>query len=401
MVEAAAAALKMDVLEVRRKNFIPKFSGAYQTHVAVSYDSGDYAGALDKLMQMLDYKKFRAEQEAARKQGRLLGIGFSTYIEACSIAPSKLVGALGAGAGLYESAKVRVHPTGGVTVYTGSHSHGQGHETTFSQLVADELGIPMEQVEIVHGDTGQIPFGMGTYGSRSGSVGGTAIYMSLNKIKEKGKKIAAHLLEPRRVTSSTSTASSRSRARRARPCRSGRRADRLRAAQLSGGLEPGSRRRRSTIRRTSVSSAPTPAWSRSTGTPAGHDRALRGGGRRRQHHEPDDRGRHGARWRRPGHRAGALRGRDVRRQLGPADDGHDDGLRDAQGRHAAMYETDRDHPRRSIRSASRAQETGTIAAAPPSSTPSSTRCPSSGSTIEAMPMSSNGLEDHAGAKSAK
>jgi carbon-monoxide dehydrogenase large subunit len=195
MVEAAAAALKMDVLEVRRKNFIPKFSGAYQTHVAVSYDSGDYAGALDKLMQVLDYKKFRAEQEAARKQGRLLGIGFSTYIEACSIAPSKLVGALGAGAGLYESAKVRVHPTGGVTVYTGSHSHGQGHETTFSQLVADELGIPMEQVEIVHGDTGQIPFGMGTYGSRSGSVGGTAIHMSLDKIKEKGKKIAAHLLE--------------------------------------------------------------------------------------------------------------------------------------------------------------------------------------------------------------
>ncbi len=195
MVEAAAAALKMDVLEVRRKNFIPKFSGAYQTHVAVSYDSGDYAGALDKLMQMLDYKKFRAEQEAARKQGRLLGIGFSTYIEACSIAPSKLVGALGAGAGLYESGKVRVHPTGGVTVYTGSHSHGQGHETTFSQLVADELGIPMEQVEIVHGDTGLIPFGMGTYGSRSGSVGGTAIYMSLDKIKEKGKKIAAHLLE--------------------------------------------------------------------------------------------------------------------------------------------------------------------------------------------------------------
>jgi aerobic carbon-monoxide dehydrogenase large subunit len=195
MVEAAAAALKMDVVEVRRKNFIPKFSGAYQTHVAVVYDSGAYEAALDKCLQIVDYKKFRAEQEAARKQGRLLGIGFSTYIEACSIAPSKLVGALGAGAGLYESGKVRVHPTGGVTVYTGSHSHGQGHETTFSQLVADELGIPMEQVEIVHGDTGQIPFGMGTYGSRSGSVGGTAIYMSLNKIKEKGKKIAAHLLE--------------------------------------------------------------------------------------------------------------------------------------------------------------------------------------------------------------
>jgi aerobic carbon-monoxide dehydrogenase large subunit len=195
MVEAAAAALKMDVAEVRRKNFIPKFSGAFQTHVAVVYDSGDYGAAFDKCLQIVDYKKFRAEQEAARKQGKLLGIGFSAYIEACSIAPSKLVGALGAGAGLYESGKVRVHPTGGVTVYTGSHSHGQGHETTFSQLVADDLGIPMEQVEIVHGDTGLVPFGMGTYGSRSGSVGGTAIHMSLAKIKEKGKKIAAHLLE--------------------------------------------------------------------------------------------------------------------------------------------------------------------------------------------------------------
>src|SRR5438132_1475398 len=177
------------------KILIPKFSGAFQTLVAVSYDSGDYAGALDKLLQVFDYKKFRAEQAAARAQGRLLGVGFSTYIEACSIAPSKLVGALGAGAGLYESAKVRVHPTGGVTVYTGSHSHGQGHETTFAQLVADELQIPIEQVDIVHGDTGAIPFGMGTYGSRSASVGGTAILMSLNKIKEKGRRIAAHLLE--------------------------------------------------------------------------------------------------------------------------------------------------------------------------------------------------------------
>src|SRR3989475_625894 len=149
----------------------------------------------DKLLQMLDYKKFRAEQAASRKQGRLLGIGFSAYIEACSIAPSNLVGALGAGAGLYESAKVRVHPTGGVTGYTGSHSHGQGDETTFAQLVADEPQIPIEQVDIVHGDTGAIPFGMGTYGSRSASVGGTAILMSLNKIKEKGRRIAAHLLE--------------------------------------------------------------------------------------------------------------------------------------------------------------------------------------------------------------
>jgi carbon-monoxide dehydrogenase large subunit len=195
MVDAAAAALKMDPADVRKKNFIPKFSGAYQTHVAVSYDSGDYAKAFDRLLQMFDYKKFRAEQAEARTKGRYLGVGFSTYIEACSIAPSKLVGALGAGAGLYESGKVRVHPTGGVTVYTGSHSHGQGHETTFAQLVADELQIPIDQVEVVHGDTGLIPFGMGTYGSRSASVGGTALHMSVKKILEKGKKIAAHLLE--------------------------------------------------------------------------------------------------------------------------------------------------------------------------------------------------------------
>src|SRR5258705_4483696 len=195
IVEARAPAAGMDVGELRKKNFIPKFSGAFQTQVAVVYDSGDYGAAWDRMLQMLDYKKVRAEQEAARKQGRLLGIGFSAYIEACSIAPSKLVGALGAGAGLYESGKVRVHPTGGVTVYTGSHSHVQGHETTFAQIVADKLGIPMEQVEIVHGDTGSIPFGMGTYGSRSASVGGTALHMSVNKVIEHGKKIAAHLLE--------------------------------------------------------------------------------------------------------------------------------------------------------------------------------------------------------------
>src|SRR5213594_3571997 len=173
MVDAGARALNMDVTELRRKNFIPKFAGAFQTLVAVTYDSGNYGAAFDKLLQMFDYKKFRAEQADARKQGKLLGVG----------------------AGLYESGKVRVHPTGMVTVYTGSHSHGQGHETTFAQLVADDLGVPMEQVEIVHGDTGSIPFGMGTYGSRSASVGGTAIQMSLTKIKEKAKRIAAHLLE--------------------------------------------------------------------------------------------------------------------------------------------------------------------------------------------------------------
>ncbi|HWO05019.1 MAG TPA: xanthine dehydrogenase family protein molybdopterin-binding subunit, partial [Methylomirabilota bacterium] len=171
MVDAAAAALKMDPVEIRKKNFIPKFSDGYQTKVALSYDSGNYLGAFDKLLGMLDYKKFRADQAAARAQGRLMGIGFSTYIEACSIAPSKVVGSLGAQAGLWESGKVQVHPTGKVSVFTGSHSHGQGHETTMAQIVADSLGIPMDDIEIVHGDTGRVPFGMGTYGSRSASVG--------------------------------------------------------------------------------------------------------------------------------------------------------------------------------------------------------------------------------------
>ena len=195
MVDACAAALKMDPADLRKKNFIPKFDNGYQTKVALMYDSGNYGPCFDTLLKMLDYKKFRADQAAARAQGRLLGVGFSTYIEACSIAPSKVVGALGAQAGLWESGKVRVHPTGKVTVFTGSHSHGQGHETTFAQLAADQLGIPMDDVDIVHGDTGIVPFGMGSYGSRSASVGGTAILMSINKIKEKGKRIAAHLLE--------------------------------------------------------------------------------------------------------------------------------------------------------------------------------------------------------------
>ena len=195
MVDLAAQELGTDPLELRRKNFIAKDKFPYQTPVAVMYDSGNYEAALDKALESFDYRGFRKEQEQARKQGRYLGVGFSTYVEACGLAPSQVAGALGAQAGLYESATVRVHPTGKVTVFTGSHSHGQGHETTFAQVAADELQLPMEDVEIVHGDTGQVPFGMGSYGSRSGPVGTAALYMSAQKIKEKAKKIAAHLLE--------------------------------------------------------------------------------------------------------------------------------------------------------------------------------------------------------------
>ncbi|MBI4560620.1 MAG: molybdopterin-dependent oxidoreductase, partial [Candidatus Rokubacteria bacterium] len=195
LIDLAAKSLSLDPADLRKKNFIPADKFPYQTPVAFVYDSGNYGPALDRALEMVGYKQLRAEQEKARKNGQYIGIGISTYIEACGPAPSQVAGSLGAQAGLWESATVRVHPTGTVTVYTGSHAHGQGHETTFAQLAADDLGIPFESVEIVHGDTAAIPFGMGTYGSRSAAVGGSAIHVSLQKIKEKGRKIAAHLLE--------------------------------------------------------------------------------------------------------------------------------------------------------------------------------------------------------------
>ena len=195
VMDVAAHELGVDPVELRRRNFIPSDAFPYQTPVALLYDSGNYDGALSRALQMVDYAGFRARQAEARKQGKYLGIGMSCYIEACGIAPSQVVGSLGAQAGLWESATVRVHPTGKVTVFTGSHSHGQGHETAFAQLAADELGIGIDDVEVVHGDTGRVPFGMGTYGSRSLAVGGSAIHLSIEKIKDKGRKLAAHLLE--------------------------------------------------------------------------------------------------------------------------------------------------------------------------------------------------------------
>ena len=199
LVDQAAHEMDIDAVELRRKNLIPPFDGVrepgYETQVALVYDSGNYGAVIDKAVAMAGYDDLRRQQAEARTQGRYIGIGLSTYIEACGIAPSAVVGSLGARAGLYESACVRVQPTGKVSVFTGSHSHGQGHDTTFSQLVAGSLGIPMDDVEIIHGDTDQVPFGMGTYGSRSLAVGGVAIHNSLEKVKEKGAKIAAHLLE--------------------------------------------------------------------------------------------------------------------------------------------------------------------------------------------------------------
>ena len=195
LVSKAAGEMGLDQAEIRRRNFIKPSQFPYQTPVAVVYDTGDYEASMAKALELADYKGFAARKAAAKARGKLRGIGFASYIEACGIAPSSLVGSLGARAGLFEAATVRVNPTGSVTVLTGSHSHGQGHETTFAQVVADKLGLPAESIEIVHGDTAKVPFGLGTYGSRSIAVGGTAIVNALDKVIDKGRKIAAHLLE--------------------------------------------------------------------------------------------------------------------------------------------------------------------------------------------------------------
>jgi len=195
VVDRAARETGLSQVEIRQRNFIPADAFPYQTPVALQYDSGDYGSTLDQAFSTADVDGFETRKADAAKRGKLRGLGYSTYIEACGIAPSAVVGSLGARAGLFESAEVRVHPTGSVTVFTGSHSHGQGHETTFSQLISDTLGIPMESVEIVHGDTGKVAFGMGTYGSRSLAVGGEAIMRATNRIIEKATKIAAHIME--------------------------------------------------------------------------------------------------------------------------------------------------------------------------------------------------------------
>ncbi|QTD43763.1 xanthine dehydrogenase family protein molybdopterin-binding subunit [Ottowia testudinis] len=179
--------------EIRKRNFITQFP--YQTPVALQYDTGDYHACMNQAQELADVAGYAARKAATEAKGLKRGIGYSSYIEACGLAPSNVAGALGARAGLFECGEVRVHPTGSVTVFTGSHSHGQGHETTFAQIVAARLGLDPNQVDVVHGDTGRVPFGMGTYGSRSLSVGGTAIMKALDKIEAKAKKIAAHLME--------------------------------------------------------------------------------------------------------------------------------------------------------------------------------------------------------------
>ena len=195
LVDNAARETGIDPAEIRRRNFVAPDAFPYQTPVALAYDSGDYDATLTRAEAMADYAGFAARRDEAARRGRLRGIGFSAYIEACGAAPSAVAGALGARAGLYEAAEVRFHPTGTVTVFTGSQSQGQGHETTFAQIVSDRLGVAVENIEVCHGDTDRIPFGMGTYASRSVAVGGSAIVKATDKIVDKGKKIAAHMLE--------------------------------------------------------------------------------------------------------------------------------------------------------------------------------------------------------------
>jgi len=195
LMDVAAAEIGLDKVEFRRRNFVPVDGFPYQTPVALQYDSGNYFATLDAALETAGYPGFEARRKDAAARGKLRGIGISTYVEACGIAPSAVVGSLGARAGLYEVGTIRVHPTGSVTVLTGAHSHGQGHETTFAQLVADRLGVPIANVDIVHGDTAKVPFGMGTYGSRSLAVGGSAMVKAMDKIVAKGKRIAAHLME--------------------------------------------------------------------------------------------------------------------------------------------------------------------------------------------------------------
>ena len=202
-IDLVARELNMDPAEVRRKNFIPPsdfpYAPADNLLAGLRYDSGNYEMALNKALEMLDYQGFRQEQEAARKQGRYLGLGFSTYVEICGAAPSNWIGVSptgqGWGAAMWESANLRVHLTGKVVLTIGTQPQGQGHETTMAQIVSEELGIPMDDIIVQLGDTLGTPFGYGTYASRSAAVGGMAVYNSAQKIKEKAKRLAAHMLE--------------------------------------------------------------------------------------------------------------------------------------------------------------------------------------------------------------
>ena len=193
IMEVSSRQLGVSSAELRKLNFVTEFP--HQTPVIMCYDAGDYSASLDAAMKAIDYDKFASRKKKSESNGMLRGLGMACYIEACGIAPSAAVGSLGAGVGLWESAEVRVNPVGTIEILTGSHSHGQGHETTFAQLVSDRFGLPTDNVQVIHGDTDKVQFGMGTYGSRSGAVGMSAVVKALDKVELKAKSVAAHLME--------------------------------------------------------------------------------------------------------------------------------------------------------------------------------------------------------------
>jgi carbon-monoxide dehydrogenase large subunit len=195
LLDLLAHKIGVDAAEVRRRNLIPRFENGHDVVTGLKYDSGNYEAALDKALEHVGYEKLRQEQAAGRAKGRYIGIGVSTYVEICGLGPSQVAGAIGFQGGLWESAIVRVHPTGKVNVFIGASPHGQGEETTFAQVVADELGVAVTDVKIVHGDTDNTPMGWGTYGSRTTAVGGAALAVATRKIKEKARLLASHLLE--------------------------------------------------------------------------------------------------------------------------------------------------------------------------------------------------------------
>ena len=187
--------LNQDPVEIRRKNLIPKFEDGHTVAIGLTYDSGDYEMALDKVLDHVDYQELRREQAHLREHGQYMGIGVTCYCEICGLGPSQVAGAIGFGGGLWESATIRFSPTGKASIFTGTNPHGQGEETTFAQILGDELGVPVEDIDVVHGDTSNTPMGWGTYGSRTTVVGGAALALAARKIKEKAKLLAAHLLE--------------------------------------------------------------------------------------------------------------------------------------------------------------------------------------------------------------
>jgi len=197
MVDILARKLNKDPADIRRKNFIPADKFPYATAMGLTYDSGNYPGTLEKALDKVGYEKLRKEQAEDRRKGKLMGIGLSTYVEICGLGPSAVVTSTGFAGGLWGASTVRLHPTGKATVYTGGHPHGQGEETTFAQIVGEELGLPVADIEVVHGDTKLTPYGQGTYGSRTTPVEGGSIALSARKVRDKARKIAAHLLEAR------------------------------------------------------------------------------------------------------------------------------------------------------------------------------------------------------------